>query len=256
MKYISRVAWGAEPPQTRNGRFTPLRSFRVRGVVVHHSAVKDGPLSRAAVKAFEGHHIRKGWDGIAYNWLVDESGTIFEGRGWGARGGATKGWNAKSISVCFTGHGDEKPRDQVLVSIQTVIAEAQSRFGGRLWVSTHRQRGTTTCPGVWLGRWVESGASPSINPSDADWAGIVAYFQDLKKQVAATPLGRWPRCRRGEAVRLVQIRLQDRGFGPGVADGVFGRKTQRAVKEFQRSQGFLKVTGIVNGDTFAALFIQ
>tara|TARA_R110001583_G_scaffold82668_2_gene219037 strand:- start:6259 stop:6558 length:300 start_codon:yes stop_codon:yes gene_type:complete len=92
--------------------------------------------------------------------------------------------------------------------------------------------------------------------SDADWAGIVAYFHDLKEQVAVSPLGRWPRRRRGDAVRLVQARLAERGFKPGHADGVFGRKTASAVKEFQKSQGFLKATGVVNVNTFAALFIQ
>tara|TARA_R100000808_G_scaffold114_4_gene829 strand:+ start:4422 stop:5192 length:771 start_codon:yes stop_codon:yes gene_type:complete len=256
MRYISRTQWGARPPQTRNGAFTALRPWRVAGVVVHHSAVVNGPRGADAVRAFEGHHLRNGWDGIAYNWLVDESGTIYEGRGWEARGGATKGWNAKSISICFTGHGDEQPRDPVLASIQTLVKEAQARFGGKLWVSTHRRKGSTTCPGTWLGSWVEGGTTPPHNPSDADWAGIVAYFQDLKKQVEASPLGRWPRRRRGEAVRMVQSRLADRGFNPGPADGIFGRNTERAVKGFQGSQGFLKVTGVVDGNTFAALFIQ
>tara|TARA_R110001599_G_C11740005_1_gene607780 strand:+ start:207 stop:506 length:300 start_codon:yes stop_codon:yes gene_type:complete len=92
--------------------------------------------------------------------------------------------------------------------------------------------------------------------SDADWAGIVAYFRDLREQVTVSPLGRWPRRRRGDAVRLVQARLTARGFKPGHADGVFGRKTAAAVKEFQRSQGFLKVTGVVDVHTFSALFLQ
>jgi peptidoglycan hydrolase-like protein with peptidoglycan-binding domain len=37
---------------------------------------------------------------------------------------------------------------------------------------------------------------------------------------------------------------------------VFGRKTAKAVKEFQRSQGFLKATGVVDVHTFSALFLQ
>jgi peptidoglycan hydrolase-like protein with peptidoglycan-binding domain len=57
-------------------------------------------------------------------------------------------------------------------------------------------------------------------------------------------------------VRLVQRRLIDRGFKPGYADGVFGRRTAAAVKEFQRSQGFLKATGVVDVHTFSALFTQ
>ena len=257
MDYISRRQWGAVPPATRNGKFTPLRRARVRGVVVHHSAVKDGPSGSAAVVAFEGHHLRKGWDGIAYNFLIDETGIVYEGRGWAARGGATRGWNAKSISVCYTGHGDEKPRTKVLESFQTVVNEAHRRFGNHLWLSTHRRKGSTTCPGDWLGNWVEAGMAIDQNPSDIDWAGIAAYFKVLKMEISERPLGRWwPHRRRGEAVRLMQRRLQERGFSPGSADGIFGRRTASAVRVFQETQGFLKINGVVNVDTFAALFIQ
>jgi len=256
MQFVSRHEWGAQPPATRNGRFTSLRPGRVKGVVVHHSAVENGPRGTAAVVAFEGHHLRKGWDGIAYNFLIDETGTVYEGRGWEARGGATKGWNSKSISVCYTGHGDAKPRAKVLESFQIVTNAATQRFGDHLWLSTHRRKGSTTCPGGWLGDWVEAGMMVDAAQSDADWAGIAAYFHDLREQITVSPLGRWPRRRRGDAVRLVQARLTARGFKPGRADGVFGRKTAAAVKEFQRSQGFLKATGVVDVHTFSALFIQ
>jgi putative chitinase len=50
--------------------------------------------------------------------------------------------------------------------------------------------------------------------------------------------------------------LNHRGFDAGVVDGIFGRRTKAAVKAFQESQGFLKVDGVVNGDTFGALFLQ
>ena len=256
MDYVSRQQWGATPPQRGKG-FYPIRRHRVKGVVVHHSGVENGPKGTTAVHAFERHHLAKGWDGIAYNWLVDETGTIFEGRGWEARGAATKGWNAKSISVCFTGHGDAEPRGQVLESFQTLIREAQTRFSGTLWVTTHRQKSATTCPGEWFGQWVESGMTAAIKPSDTDWDGIVQYFNDLKEQIRKWTLGRrWPLMRRGEPVRLVQIRLRERGFDPGFADGIFGRRTKAAVKQFQGTQGFLKVNGVVNDDTFGALFIR
>ncbi len=124
-------------------------------------------------------------------------------------------------------------------------------------MSTHRRKGSTTCPGNWLGNWVEAGMSAEEAPSDTDWAGIVAYFRALRQQVEQRPLGRWwPNLRRGEAVRLTQRRLQERGFSPGAADGVFGRRTAAAVRAFQETQGFLKVNGVVNVNTFGSLFIQ
>ena len=251
MLYLSRTQWGAQPP--KGGAFTRLNRRRVTGVVFHHSGVERPPHGVNAVKAYERHHLSKGWDGIAYNWLVDETGTIFEGRGWDARGGATKGWNAKSISICYTGYGYRQPNGSVLKSFQTLVDEAEARFKKPLWVTTHRRKSQTTCPGDWLGDWVEGGMQPTFNPAATDWDGIIRYVQDLKRQVTAKPVRRGAR---GQTVRVIQGHLNHRGFDAGVVDGIFGRRTKAAVKKFQESQGFLKVNGVVNGDTFGALFLQ
>lgn len=56
----------------------------------------------------------------------------------------------------------------------------------------------------------------------------------------------------GEDVRTLQRALKEQGFDPGQLDGVFGKKTERAVKRFQRSVG-LKADGIAGRRTFAAL---
>lgn len=60
---------------------------------------------------------------------------------------------------------------------------------------------------------------------------------------------------RGEDVRTVQTALKEQGFDPGQIDGVYGKKTERAVKRFQRSCG-LKVDGIVGPKTRFALGLQ
>jgi hypothetical protein len=256
MKHISRKEWGAQPPP--KGKFDKLNRARVAGVVIHHSGVQNGPKGSDAVKAFERHHMGKGWDGIGYNWLVDESGTIFEGRGWDNRGAGTKGWNSRSISVCFTGWGFNKPSDNALRSLQTVVDAAEYHFGKGLWVSTHRKKakeGYTTCPGDWLGNWVESGMGVVEAPETVDWGAIIQFFKDLHEQVKKTPLSR-PSRSRGLPVRLVQGKLVERGFDPGPVDGIFGKKTGDAIRAFQETQGFLKVTGVVNGETFGCLFIQ
>ena len=251
MFFVDRNMWDAQPP--RGGEFDALTPWRVKGVVIHHSGVENGPKGTAAVHAFERHHLSKGWDGIGYNWLVDETGTIFEGRGWEARGAATKGWNSKSISVCYTGYGFKRPHGNALESIKALVGKAEEHFGRDMWVSTHRRKSTTTCPGDWLGAWVEGGMTETKAPTDVDWDAIIRYFKDLRKQVEAAPLRRRSR---GLPVRLVQAQLNSRGFDSGVVDGIYGRRTVKAVREFQGSQGFLKVTGVVNGDTFGALFLQ
>ncbi|MFY9174978.1 MAG: peptidoglycan-binding protein [Peptococcia bacterium] len=59
----------------------------------------------------------------------------------------------------------------------------------------------------------------------------------------------------GPAVRFLQRQLQQRGFYQGVVDGDFGGRTERAVREFQRSQN-LRVTGVVDHATWRALGVD
>ncbi|MPM65388.1 hypothetical protein SDC9_112284 [bioreactor metagenome] len=57
---------------------------------------------------------------------------------------------------------------------------------------------------------------------------------------------------RGDKVQAVQTMLSESGFYSGAIDGVFGKYTLDAVKEFQRSQGIV-ADGIVGYDTYQYL---
>ncbi len=57
---------------------------------------------------------------------------------------------------------------------------------------------------------------------------------------------------KGDDVEHLQGMLQEAGFDPGPADGVFGAKTARAVRAYQESRG-LGVDGIVHQQTWSAL---
>jgi len=53
---------------------------------------------------------------------------------------------------------------------------------------------------------------------------------------------------RGPAVSNLQSRLKELGFDPGPIDGIFGPRTEAAVRAFQRNQG-IEVDGIVGPQT-------
>ena len=57
---------------------------------------------------------------------------------------------------------------------------------------------------------------------------------------------------RGSAVAQLQEQLSAAGFDPGAADGIFGARTDAAVRAFQQARG-LMVDGIVGPRTWAAL---
>lgn len=59
----------------------------------------------------------------------------------------------------------------------------------------------------------------------------------------------------GSEVKQIQQRLKDWGYYKGAVDGIYGSKTQQAVKYFQKANG-LKADGIAGEKTLAAIGIN
>ena len=253
MDYVSRDEWDARPTKRS---FTRLRPSRMVGIVVHHSGVPNPPDGVAAIRAFERYHMEtRGWNAIAYNWLVDERGVIYEGRGPGIVSGATKHYNFKTESICYSGFGGSEVPEVALVSISEVIEDIQSRYGGRLWLKGHQDLAATACPGSELYAWLQNGCVVyGGNPSSIDFEGIARYIRALGQKLDNIPLSKLRRSR-GQLVQLVQQRLRDRGHDAGGIDGVFGSRTKAAVKSFQKAVGFLRPNGVVDRSTWDALFL-
>ena len=51
-----------------------------------------------------------------------------------------------------------------------------------------------------------------------------------------------------ETVKKAQKILIERGYNPGVSDGIFGKRTEDAIKEFQKDNG-LQITGNIDNET-------
>ena len=67
--------------------------------------------------------------------------------------------------------------------------------------------------------------------------------------------GRWPKLQagsKGRWVRKVQRKLRRHGAGPGPVDGDFGKRTEKAVRRFQRAES-LKADGVVGKQTWKRL---
>ncbi|MBM3271488.1 MAG: D-alanyl-D-alanine carboxypeptidase family protein, partial [Candidatus Sericytochromatia bacterium] len=79
-----------------------------------------------------------------------------------------------------------------------------------------------------------------------------------KPEQPAAPRGSGPLLRRGtrgEAVTALQRRLADLGFDPGPIDGIFGPRTEAAVKAFQTARR-IEIDGIVGPQTWGELGIK
>ncbi len=81
---------------------------------------------------------------------------------------------------------------------------------------------------------------------------ILAYIKGMAGYVSTVPLRRGDRGR-GGFVNILQVRLEELGYNPGAPDGIFGRKTEKAVKNLQRVSGLVQ-DGVVGGETWKALW--
>lgn len=81
------------------------------------------------------------------------------------------------------------------------------------------------------------------------WGWFINQIQN-----GVTEMGRpiLKRGSRGEEVKVLQEALNQLGFNSGAVDGIFGAKTENAVKAFQKAKG-LVVDGIVGPKTWAAI---
>ena len=220
------------------------------GVVVHHTTGSGvDPWNR--VRQHDKYHVvTRGWTSIAYNWLVSgETGEIFEGRGW-RRGAATKGHNHNTVSISYIGSGDDLT-EVGKEAILTVIGELREQYGDHLWVKCHRDFGTTYCPGDELAAWIKSGMPVLEDRPTADtWQFRLDEMESIGLDFRRKALKKGAR---GTNVSTLQKRLNQRINAQLVVDGIFGKVTKNAVKEFQ-SMYPIKVDGVVGPVTWRYLW--
>ncbi|QGG95854.1 S-layer homology domain-containing protein [Actinomarinicola tropica] len=100
-----RSSWSARPVGS-----IPVAPT-VQSAIIHHSAGTNG-YSQAQVpgiiRGIQAYHIDgNGWSDIAYNFLVDRFGTLWEGRAGGVAkaviGGHSYGHNTRTVGICYLG---------------------------------------------------------------------------------------------------------------------------------------------------------
>ncbi|MDG2112274.1 MAG: N-acetylmuramoyl-L-alanine amidase [Actinomycetota bacterium] len=198
---LGRDVWGADLAPT--GPLPVEDPGDVRFLLLHHTASPNGyspDRSAGLLRSIYAFHTsaEKGWSDIAYNFLVDEHGQIFEGRAGSVtspvRGDATGGSQGFAMLCCFIGDHTEVPptaaAQQAMVALLSWLASTYgidttpgataqfvSRGSGRhpagVSVTTptitgHRNMSLTICPGdaafalveEVFPAWVSSGVRP------------------------------------------------------------------------------------------------
>ena len=187
-----RSAWATDHPPTGS-----LGGEDVRFLLVHHSASQNGHTGADVPAILRGWHSfhtgpRKGWSDIAYNFVIDSEGGIWEARAGSldgpVAGDATGGNQGFSQLVCVIGDFNRaQPTGASLDSLARVLAWLAERYGvstapgaevtftsrgSNLWsagakVTTptiigHRAMSMTSCPGDNLNSYVTAALTADV----------------------------------------------------------------------------------------------
>jgi hypothetical protein len=235
MNIVDRAGWGAAAPKFRPSFVAPSRR---KYFVVHHSGA---PSSQSAREIQHWCMAGRGFADIDYNFLVDQSGKIYEGRGWDVIGAHTVGYNLTGAGVCII--GNDQASDAAKRSVRWLYDAYVRRCGHHLELRGHRQLATTgtTCPGAHVFAWVQGGLQVADLVPQAD-AGRVTSTAGPGQRVLRFGS-------KGADVAFLQrwLGLSD--------DGSFGPKTEAAVKRYQRDHK-LVADGVVGPKTWAAMRVK
>ncbi|MCD2462468.1 peptidoglycan-binding protein [Streptomyces sp. MBT42] len=233
---ISRSAWGARP---WNGTPNSVSlSHRTEFFVHYDGGHPVGRTGNAVPKAIESVHINQGWSGVGYNFVIDQAGNIYEGRGWNLQGAHCPGHNVSGIGVQIAIGGDQEPSDKALAACRALYDEACRKTGRTLAKKGHKDGFATACPGPKLYAWVKAGMpagdydAPSTPAPEkpASWDGKSFPGASAFKLGQSHP-----------AVTVLGQRLVAHGYGRFYKEGPGPRFTEAdkdAVQAFQKAQGW------------------
>jgi hypothetical protein len=188
-KIIARADWGARAlnlyaPQEAgifNSQNNPegvlfyASDLRValNTIVVHHSA-----FSHASPAEIQGLHMdRRGFADIAYHFLIDSEGVIYEGRQLNVRGAHVQGFNTGSVGVVLLGNfNEEQPTQAQFESLADLVDYLRYTHGLRYLAGHKDYPGQspdgTDCPGYHLYPLL-----PDLARELGMWYGVGGYVK-------------------------------------------------------------------------------
>lgn len=238
MQIITRAQWGAQP---WNGTPATIPLSRRTEFFVHYDG--GAPITRtgfAIMRAIEAGHLGQGWAGVGYNFVVDQSGAAYEGRGWNLQGAHCPEHNISGFGVQIAIGGDQEPSAAALATCRALYEEACKKAGRALAMRGHKDGFATLCPGPRLYSWVRAGMPagdyvPSPNPGGGTNTGSDA----ARYQVVINGLT-YGYGAKGNHVTKVGEALVAKGFGTHYTSGpgpVWTDVDTANYAEFQKSLG-------------------
>ena len=134
--------WYVYPPDLRESHQT---------VIMHHSAFYKGSGIDTLLEIQRLHREDRGWADIGYHYLIDQHGTIFEGRDLGVRGAHTAGYNTGSAGICLMGDFRSlAPPARQMEAARSLIRWLVARLAPTHLAGHQQFNAGTACPGTFL----------------------------------------------------------------------------------------------------------
>ncbi len=278
---ITRAQWGAD----ESLRGSKTLNSSVKAIVIHHTAGTNSYTQATAAAQVRGIYAYDtkglGWADIAYNFLVDKWGRVYEGRAGSVtqavRGAHAMGFNTDTMGISAMGNYETASAPAAMVDSMAKVAGWKlsqygvnplgttrltsqggtgAKYGAGVTVTlptinAHQNTSYTLCPGKYL--YAQMGTirskaalyaqySSTSAPAVVPTAKLYATYGSLTLKQGST----------GWAVRDLQVELNRRGFPVGTPDGDFGPITTAAVIAIQKA-AHLDVTGQVTPNDWKAL---
>jgi hypothetical protein len=145
LEIIGREGWSSRP----QGEFT---SHTIERITIHHTGaeITDNTAAIARLRQHQNWHMSHGWPDLAYHFMVDRNGNVYEGRPVDAVGDTFTDYDPTGhLLVCFEGHFDtQDPSPAQLAAMGRLVAWAIQTYSVRATeIAGHRDWADTTCPG-------------------------------------------------------------------------------------------------------------
>ena len=150
-----RIAWNPKPA-------TAGIPHKIRSLSVHHTATTSGPSTDTPqrLRNIQRFHQNKGWPDIAYHFLIDQEGTVWELRDLQHRGDTSTSYDPSGhfLPVLEGNFEETQPPQAQLDALVLLLAWASRHFEVSLdTLKGHRDLAATLCPGEHLYPWIQSG---------------------------------------------------------------------------------------------------
>lgn len=253
---------------------TEYRSLNdITSIALHHSLTEEGDAH-----AFANYHIGTlGWSRMGYVFVILKDGTIQWAADLAVKTPHVGSSNRTSLGICFVGDFRYEPPTaaqlasaygllELLIKILPNVKDAQGVWGHQEYPNYAWKQ----CPALNMDSLRGQIASKQygevqhnfnndnkrliVLPKNAGPRKTVedpiAIIENQPKEAAPQDLLKYGS--RGEAVKQLQQRLNATGLFTLTVDGIFGKKTEFAVRDFQQRKG-LSVDGIAGPQTFAKI---